>query len=304
MAVTALGVVSMGLIASQMVPEIAKLPEAVSFDTERNIVLPELPEGSTIVDVAGEPVGTLRGPENRIVVPLTEMSQELRDTVLAVEDADFYEHEGVSARSVLRAIKANSDAGGVEQGGSTITQQLVKLNLVGDDRTIERKIREASLAIQLEDSLCGDEATKKQCKDIIFQQYLNQIYLGQGAYGVEAASRAYFNKSAAEVNLAEAAMLAALIKNPTNYDPIANPEVAEDRRGVALSRMVDEGLIDQEQADFIDELPLPTQVYGRTYAVYSESLNYNESKIRHFSELLYDGLGIGPTNVTVTPADR
>lgn len=279
-AITALGVVSMGLIVSQMAPEIAKLPEAVSFDTEGNIVLPELPEGSTIVDVAGEPVGTLRGPENRIVVPLTEMSQELRDTVLAVEDADFYEHEGVSARSVLRAIKANSDAGGVEQGGSTITQQLVKLNLVGDDRTIERKIREASLAIQLEDSLCGDEATKKQCKDIIFQQYLNQIYLGQGAYGVEAASRAYFNKSAAEVNLAEAAMLAALIKNPTNYDPIENPEVAEDRRGVALSRMVDEGLIDQEQADFIDGLPVPSEVYGRTSAVDSESLTYIERKIR------------------------
>ncbi|MGI9577167.1 MAG: transglycosylase domain-containing protein [Microthrixaceae bacterium] len=279
-AVAALGVVSIGLIASQMVHEIAKLPEAVSFDTAGNIVLPELPEGSTIIDVSGEPVGTLRGPENRIVVPLSEMSQELRDTVLAVEDADFYEHEGVSARSVLRAIKANSDAGGVSQGGSTITQQLVKLNLVGDDRTLERKIKEASLAVQLEDSLCGEDATKKQCKDIIFQQYMNQIYLGQGAYGVEAASRTYFDKSASEVNLAEAALLAALIKNPNNYDPIENPEVAGERRGVALGRMVDEGLIDQEQADFIDALPVPTQVYGRTSAVDSQSLTYVERKIR------------------------
>lgn len=291
-AVTALGVVSIGLIASQIVPEIAKLPEAVSFETGGNIGLPELPEGSTIIDVSGEPVGTLRGPENRIVVPLSEMSQELRDTILAVEDADFYEHEGVSVRSVLRAIKANSDAGGVSQGGSTITQQLVKLNLVGDDRTLERKIKEASLAVQLEDSLCGEDATKKQCKDIIYQQYLNQIYLGQGTYGVEAASRAYFDKSASEVNLAESALLAALIKNPNNYDPIENPEVATQRREVALGRMVDEGLIDQEQADFIDALPVPSQVYGRTSAVDSQSLGYVERKIR--DELL-DADWLAPT---------
>lgn len=278
--ITALGVVSIGLVAAQVMPEMAGVSDAVSFSPRAQIKLPELPEGSTILDPAGNPVGALRGTENRIVVPLSEMSTELIDTVLAVEDADFYEHDGVSARSVLRAIKANSAAGGVQQGGSTITQQLVKLNLVGNEQTIQRKLKEASLAVQLEDQLCGEGATKKQCKDIILQQYLNQVYLGQGAYGVEAAARTYFDKSAAELNYAEAALLASLIRNPTNYDPIKNPELAKSRRKVALGRMEAEGLLSGDQVAFIDSLGLPTQVYGRTAARDSQSLSYAERKIR------------------------
>lgn len=280
LAIVALGVITLGLLASQLFPQIAKVPEAISFTPRTQMKLPTLPEGSTVLDGVGQPIGTLRGTENRIVVPLSQMSEELKATVLAVEDADFYEHEGVSAKSVLRAIRANSEAGTVSQGGSTITQQLVKLNLVGNEQTIERKIKEASLAIQLEDQLCGDAATKKQCKDIILQQYLNQVYLGQGAYGVEAAARTYFDKPASEVNLAEAAMLAALIRNPTNYDPITYPEVAKERRSVALSRMVDEGLIDEAGAEFIDTVPVPAQAFGRTAARDSQSLSYLERKIR------------------------
>ena len=279
-AITVLGVAVIGLISSQVIPEVSEVGEAVSFTPRSSIKLPKLPEGSTILDPAGNPVGTLRGTENRIVVPLGDMSQELIDTVLAVEDADFYEHEGVSARSVLRAIKANSASGDVEQGGSTITQQLVKLNLVGNEQTIQRKLKEASLAVQLEDQLCGEGATKKQCKDIILQQYLNQIYLGQGAYGMEAASRTYFDKPASEINYAEAAVLASLIRNPTNYDPITNPELAKSRRKIALGRMEAVGLIDEPGIDFIDALPLPTQAYGRTAARDSSSLSYVERKIR------------------------
>ncbi|MEZ5238213.1 MAG: transglycosylase domain-containing protein [Microthrixaceae bacterium] len=279
-AITFLGVSVLGLIGAQLIPEVAGVTEAVSVEPRSTIRLPELPEGSTIFDPAGNRVGALRGTENRIVVPLSEMSEEFVDTVLAVEDADFYEHDGVSARSVLRAIKANSEAGGVEQGGSTITQQLVKLNLVGNEQTIQRKLKEASLAVQLEDQLCGSGATKKQCKDIILQQYLNQVYLGQGAYGAEAAARTYFDKPASELNYADAALLASLIQNPSNYDPITNPELAERRRSVALSRMLDEGLIDEKQAAFIEEVPLPTQVYGRTAARATQSLSYVERKIR------------------------
>lgn len=291
LAITALGVLAIGLVAAQMVPEVAGMSDAVSFEPRSRIKLPTLPEGSTILDPAGNPVGALRGTENRIVVPLSQMSQELIDTVLAVEDADFYEHGGVSARGVLRAIKANSAAGDVEQGGSTITQQLVKLNLVGNERTIQRKLKEASLAVQLEDQLCGD-ATKRQCKDIILQQYLNQVYLGQGAYGVEAAARTYFDKSASELNYAEAALLASLIKNPTNYDPLKNPELAKRRRHVALGRMQAEGLLDEDQVAFVDELPVPSQVYGRTAARDSSSLSYVERKIR--DELL-DADWLAPT---------
>lgn len=278
--ITALGVVSIGLVASQVVPEMVGVSEAVSFSPRSQISLPKLPEGSTILDPAGNPVGALRGTENRMVVPLSSMSKEFIDTVLAVEDADFYEHDGVSGRSVLRAIKANSAAGGVQQGGSTITQQLVKLNLVGNEQTIKRKLKEASLAVQLEDQLCGEEIAKAQCKDIILQQYLNQVYLGQGAYGAEAAARTYFDKPASELNYAESALLASLIRNPTNYDPIKNPELAKSRRKVALGRMKAEGLLDADQAAFIDSLPLPTQVYGRTAARDSQSLSYTERKVR------------------------
>ena len=280
LAATVLGVATLGLIGAQLIPEVAGVAEAVSFEPRSSIRLPKLPEGSTVLDSDGNRVGDLRGTENRIVVPLSEMSEEFINTVLAVEDAEFYEHDGVSARSVLRAIKANSEAGGVQQGGSTITQQLVKLNLVGNEQTIQRKLEEASLAVQLEDQLCGPDATKKQCKDIILQQYLNQVYLGQGAYGAEAAARTYFDKSASELNYADAALLASLIRNPSNYDPIKNPELAAERRGVALTRMMDEGLIDQAQADFIEAVPLPTEVYGRTAARSSQSLSYVERKIR------------------------
>ena len=118
------------------------------------------------------------------------------------------------------------------------------------------------------------------------------MYLGQGAYGVEAASRAYFDKSASEVNLAEAALLAALVRNPSNYDPITNPEVAKERRRVALARMQDEGLIDEEGVEFIDAYPLPTRVYDRTAAKDSQSLTYIERKIR--DELL-DAEWLAPT---------
>lgn len=278
--ITALGVVSIGLVASQVLPEMAAVSDAVSFSPRSQIKLPKLPEGSTILDPAGNPVGELRGTENRIVVPLSEMSPEFVDTVLAVEDADFYEHDGVSGRSVLRAIRANSAAGGVQQGGSTITQQLVKLNLVGNEQTIKRKLKEASLAVQLEDRLCGKEVAKAQCKDIILQQYLNQVYLGQGAYGAEAAARTYFDKPASELDYAESALLASLIRNPANYDPIKNPELARSRRKVALRRMQDEGLLDEDQVTFIDNLPLPTQVHGRTAARDSQSLSYTERKVR------------------------
>jgi penicillin-binding protein 1A len=279
LAVTAFGVLAIGLIGSQIIPQVVKIPEAVSFTPPTKLRLPTLPEGSTLLDVVGQPVGKLQGTEYRIVVPLDQMSPELKATVLAVEDADFYEHEGVSAKSVLRALRANSESGEVSQGGSTITQQLVKLNLVGNERTIERKVKEASLAVQLEDQLCEGVA-KRECKDRILQQYLNTIYFGQGAYGVEAASLTYFNKPAAQVNYAEAALLASLIRNPTGYDPIRFPEVSTERRQVAVSRMLAEGLVTQEQADFINAVPVPAATYGRSAARDSSSLTYVERKVR------------------------
>ena len=150
------GVCAIGLIGSQLIPQIGEMRHAASFESASTIALPQLPEGSKILDMYGQPAGGLVGAENRRVVTLDQVSEPLIDTVLAVEDADFYRHDGVSAKSVLRAVRANSDAGGISQGGSTITQQLVKLSLVGSEKTLSRKVKEASLAIQLENQFCKD----------------------------------------------------------------------------------------------------------------------------------------------------
>ncbi len=279
MAITVFGVLAIGLIIAQIVPEVAKVSEAASFTPRLKLSLPSLPEGSLVRDANGAEMGKLQGTENRIIIPLEEMSEELKATVLAVEDADFYDHDGVSVKSIFRAIRANSSSGEISQGGSTITQQLVKLSLVGNERSIERKVKEASLALQLEDQLC-EGVSKVECKDRILQQYLNQIYLGQGTYGVEAASRAYFNKSAKDINWAEAATIAALIRNPTGYEPIGNPDTALERRDIAVSRLIDEGLLNEDEGKFINGIPLPTEISGRTAAKDSSSLSYVERKVR------------------------
>jgi penicillin-binding protein 1A len=278
-AIVVLGVTALALIGSALLPEIGKLPEAASFQPLSKLALPSLPEASQIVTVSGEPYGTLAGSENRDIVSLDQISPELQKTVLAVEDADFYEHDGVSAKSILRAFRANSDAGTISQGGSTITQQLVKISLVGDERNITRKMKEASLAVQLEQQLCEGVA-KKACKDQILEQYLNTVYLGRGAYGMQAGAQTYFNKPASEINYAEAAVLASLIRNPNGYDPIRFPKVAKERRLIVLKRMQEQDLITDQEATLIAASPLPTEAFGRPVATTTESLSYVERKVR------------------------
>ncbi len=273
------GVCAIGLIGAQLLPQIGEMRHAASFEPASNIALPQLPEGSKILDMYGQPAGGLVGAENRRVVTLDQVSDELRETVLAVEDADFYRHDGVSAKSVLRAVRANSEAGGISQGGSTITQQLVKLSLVGNEQTLTRKVKEASLAIQLENQFCKD-VPKVDCKNRILEQYLNLVYLGRGAYGVEAASQVYFGKPASEIDYAEAAVIASLIRNPNYYDPIRYPEVALERRNVVLLRMVEQDLVTQDEADLIALAPLPTEAQTVASSASARDLTYFERRIR------------------------
>ena len=273
------GVASISVIGALLVPEVMELPDAASFDAASAIALPALLEGSEILDRNGDPMGQLVGAENREVIPLDRMSEELVKTVVAVEDADFYNHNGVSARSILRALRANSEQGQISQGGSTITQQLVKLSLVGDDRTFARKVKEASLAIQLENQFCED-AERHECKDRILEQYLNLVYLGRGAYGVQAAARTYFGMDAADIGWAEAAVLTALIRNPNGYDPIENPDLARERREIVVGRIEDEHLITADQATLINLAPLPTEVQEQGNTARAQDLTYFERKIR------------------------
>jgi 1A family penicillin-binding protein len=186
----------------------------------------------------GEPLGRI-GPMRSGDVALKDISPLLVNAVLSIEDRRFRYHLGVDPIGVLRAAHRNEQAGGVVQGGSTITQQLVKMRYVGDDRTYVRKAREALTALWLETHLSKDE---------ILTRYLNGIYLGAGAYGVAAASQLYFNKRPSELTLAEAAMLAGLVKAPTQYNPLAHAQEAQARAATVLDAMVDNGVIDANAA--------------------------------------------------------
>ncbi|MDZ7833867.1 MAG: PBP1A family penicillin-binding protein [Desulfobacterales bacterium] len=177
--------------------------------------------------------------QRRIVIPLKEMPDQLIHAFVAAEDARFYEHEGIDVFSIARAFFRNLEAGRIVQGGSTITQQVAKSFFLTPKQTYTRKIKEAILAYRID---------KHFSKEEILFLYLNQIYLGNGAYGVQAAAQNYFNKSAKELNLPECAMLAGLPQAPSFYSPKAHPERAKERQIYVLTRMAAEGFISQDEA--------------------------------------------------------
>ncbi len=178
--------------------------------------------------------------EKRYVIGLTEMAPHVPKAFLAVEDSEFYEHPGVNVMAIVRAFIANMQSGSISQGGSTITQQVVKRLMLTPEKSYERKIKEAVLAYRLE---------KQLSKDDILTIYLNQIFLGNNAYGIEAAARTYFNKHASQLSIAEAAMLAGLPQSPSAYNPLRYPDVAKTRQGHVLRRMRTLGWISDEEYD-------------------------------------------------------
>ncbi|MCC5952522.1 MAG: transglycosylase domain-containing protein [Acidimicrobiia bacterium] len=196
----------------------------------------------------GSLLTTLHGPENRQPVALEEVPDEVVLAILAVEDADFYHHRGVNLRATARALLENVAEGGIVQGGSTITQQLVKNALLTSDQELDRKTREAALALRLEEQLSKDE---------ILELYLNTVYFGAGAYGVQAAAETYWNRSVGRLGWAEGAMLAALIANPTGSDPTLYPENARRQRSIAIDRLVVAGHLTSEEAEEVARVPLP-----------------------------------------------
>jgi penicillin-binding protein 1A len=186
------------------------------------------------------------GSERRIFVPIAQAPKQLKDAVLAVEDHTFYEHHGISWSGVARALWSHA-SGGIGGGASTITQQVARTFFLSTQRTLERKIKEALIARQLENELG---------KDGILELYLNQIYLGQRAYGYGAAAQVYFGKPLAQLDLAETAMLAGLQQNPIYANPIANPAAATKRQQWVLHRMVATGAITEAQRDAAMATPL------------------------------------------------
>ena len=207
-------------------------------------------ESSRIYASDGTLVATLHGEENRETVPLKLIPQRLQDAVVAIEDARFWQHKGVDGKAVLRALYTNTGKGRIEEGGSTITQQYVKNELVGSDKNARRKIKEAALAFQLE---------KKYTKSRILELYLNTIYFGNGAYGVQAAAHEYFRTSVDKLSLAQSALLAGLIRAPSTTDPYDHPDEAAARRKTVLERMVALHLVDPADASAASAEPLLVQ---------------------------------------------
>ncbi|HZD17251.1 MAG TPA: transglycosylase domain-containing protein, partial [Actinomycetota bacterium] len=194
-----------------------------------------LPQTSFLYAADGTLITRLHAGEDRVVVRQSRIPEIVRDAVVAIEDQRFYDHTGLDLRALLRAAYVDVTTGEVVEGGSTITQQLVKNVFVGDEETIGRKLREAYLAWQLEHRL-----TKSQ----ILTKYLNTVYFGNGAYGILAAARTYFDESPDDLTLDEAALLAGLIAAPVDYDPVTHENRARNRRNRVLGRMLDLGMID------------------------------------------------------------
>lgn len=191
-----------------------------------------------ILDRNGKTITTLFADQNRQYVSLKEIPRVVQKAVIATEDQRYYEHAGVDLIGMLRALVTDIRAGAKVQGGSTITQQYVKQAFVGDERSLRRKFTEALMAYRLE---------QKYSKDKILEMYLNTIYFGHGAYGIQTAAQTYFGKPVQDLNDAEAAMLAGVIKSPGLYSPYLDPVAAKNRRDTVLMQMRDQGYIDQAQ---------------------------------------------------------
>lgn len=247
-AITSLAVAGLVGSATAIGPQVTKLFSA-SHGVADTIDLNPLPERSLIFDRYGNLMATLHAEENRSPVKLTAVPQPVIDTILAVEDEGFYDHKGVNVRSTLRALLENVSSGGIEQGGSTITQQVVKNALLSPAQDLERKTREAVLAWRLEQTMT---------KNDILERYLNTVYFGNGTYGLQAAGELYFGKNVDQLDWGDAALLAALIRNPTGYDPFKYPDLALERRRLALDRVVETGHLTKDEADLYAFRPLPT----------------------------------------------
>lgn len=238
------------------------LPQIITVEDYKPLVV------SKVYDIDGKEIGEFFR-EKRIIVPYERIPKHVVHAFLAAEDSSFFDHAGINPTAIFRAMIANIKAGRKVQGGSTITQQVAKSLLLTPEKTYTRKIKEAFLALDMERNLSKEE--------ILFL-YLNQIYLGQGAYGVEAAAETYFRKTVEDLTIAEAAILAGLPQAPSRYSPTRNPSRAKSRQKYVLGRMEDEEFITkQQQTDFIN---FPLKVHFRRD--YKEIAPYYLETIRQF----------------------
>ncbi len=208
---------------------------------------------STVYAADGTVLTQLHAGEDRLLVTYADLPLDLVNAVVAIEDQRFWLHSGVDAQAVARAVQTNYEAGEIIEGGSTITQQYVKNVLLSPEVSLDRKLEEAALALGLEETLTKEE---------ILERYLNTVYFGNGAYGIAAAAKRYFDKTPAELTLAESAMLAGIIRNPPFFDPYENPNAVISRRTTVLDKMVELGWLDGPSAASAENAALGLQPEG------------------------------------------
>lgn len=246
--------------------ELPNITKSMVFERRPTIIIKA--SNGKIIDRHGD----LKGE----IVDVKTLPPHITNAILATEDRRFYSHFGMDLKGFTRALVVNISRGGFIQGGSTITQQLAKNLFLSRERTLKRKIQELVLSFQLEYELTKDE---------ILSAYLNRVYLGNGAYGIDAASRVYFNKSAQELNIREAATIAGLLKAPSRYAPSSNPELSAKRTKVVMQAMVDVGYItDEDLQSYADLPPTPRRKPS------------SGSSVRYFSDYIVSQLEdlIGP----------
>ena len=228
-------IISLCLVALVVASACAQLEDLPKL-TRADLKTPTLAQTSKIFDSEGNLIRTLHGVENRTLIKLKKIPKKVRRAVVAIEDERFYEHDGIDLQAIIRAAFTNAASGEIQEGGSTITQQYVKNVIISPGetaaKTFERKIDEAVLSRQLEEKL-----SKKE----ILERYLNTVYFGSGAYGIQAAAKTFFRKPAKKLTLGEGALLAGLIRSPDTYNPYTNKDAALQRRNLVLEKMVELG---------------------------------------------------------------
>lgn len=249
-----------GIALAWYAQDLPDITQAAVFERRASIII-KASDGSTIARYGEEKGESIRAED---------LPEHMIQAVMAIEDRRFYSHPGIDILGIARAMLVNTAKGRFVQGGSTITQQLAKNLFLTHERKIQRKIKEAILALWLERQLTKDE---------ILSAYLNRVYMGAGVYGINAASKLYFDKPATQINLNEAAILAGLLKAPSRYNPINNPTLAQKRAKVVLAAMVDAEYISQEDIkNHNASVPTPrTKPTG-------------EKAIRYFADWVVDGL--------------
>src|ERR1043166_6509181 len=241
----------LGLVVVLAYPNLPELDALTAY--QRKIPLRIYTAEGTLIGEFGE--------ERRAIVSIDEVPPQLKHAIIAAEDERFYQHPGIDYIGVLRAAYTNLVSGGRRQGASTITMQVARNFFLSSEKTLTRKLYEALLAFKIEHSLS---------KEQILELYVNQIYLGQRAYGFGAASQIYFGKALDKLNLAETAMLAGLPKAPSMYNPIANPQRAKQRQAYVLRRMSELGYITAAQQDEAMQAPIRPKREVNEYSVHAE----------------------------------